>query len=46
MARYEGETLKERIARGPLTLDEAIEIGTQVGHGLAEAHGAGMALSS
>ena len=42
MARYEGETLKERIARGPLSLDDAIDIATQVGQGLAEAHGAGI----
>ena len=37
MAHYEGETLKERIARGPLVLDDAIDIATQVGQGLAEA---------
>ena len=41
MARYEGETLKERIERGPLELDDAIDIATQVGQGLAEAHGVG-----
>ena len=39
MAYYEGETLKERIERGPLALDEAVDIATQVGRGLAEAHG-------
>ena len=42
MAHYEGETLKERIARGPLELDDAIDIATQVGQGLAEAHAAGI----
>ncbi len=42
MAHYEGETLKARIARGPLDLDDAIDIATQVGQGLAEAHGAGI----
>ena len=42
MAHYEGETLKERIARGPLALDDAIEIATQVGQGLAKAHAAGI----
>ena len=42
MARYEGETLKERIARGPLELDDAIDIATQVGEGLAKAHAAGI----
>ena len=42
MAHYAGETLKERIARGPLALDDAIDIATQAGQGLAEAHGAGI----
>ena len=42
MAHYEGETLKERIARGPLELDDAIDIATQVGQGLAKAHAAGI----
>ena len=42
MAHYEGETLQERIARGPLALDDAIDIATQVGTGLSEAHGAGI----
>ena len=42
MAHYEGETLKERIARGPLELNDAIDIATQVGHGLAKAHAAGI----
>ena len=42
MAHYEGETLKERIARGPVELDDAIDIATQVGEGLAEAHKAGI----
>ncbi len=42
MAYYEGETLKQRIERGPLALDEAVDIATQVGQGLAVAHGAGI----
>ncbi len=42
MAHYQGETLKERIGRGPLALDDAIDIATQVGQGLAEAHVAGI----
>ena len=42
MAYYEGETLKERIERGALKVDEAVDIATQVGQGLAEAHGAGI----
>ena len=42
MAYYEGETLKERIDRGALQVDDAVDIATQVGRGLAEAHGAGI----
>ena len=42
MAHYEGETLKERIARGPLALDEAVDVAAQVGQGLARAHVAGI----
>ena len=42
MAYYEGETLKQAIERGPLALHEAVDIATQVGLGLAEAHGAGI----
>ena len=42
MAHYEGETLKERISRGPLELNDAIDIASQVGEGLAEAHKAGI----
>ena len=42
MAYYEGETLKERIERGPLAIVDAIDIATQVGQGLAEAHSAGI----
>ena len=42
MAYYEGETLKERIQRGPLAVDDAVDIVTQVGQGLAEAHAAGI----
>ena len=42
MAYYEGETLRERIARGALPLDDAIDVATQVGQGLVEAHGAGI----
>ena len=42
MALYAGETLSERIERGPLSVDDGIDIATQVGRGLAEAHGAGI----
>jgi formylglycine-generating enzyme required for sulfatase activity/dienelactone hydrolase len=42
MACYEGETLKARLARGPLTIDDAIEIVLQVARGVAAAHEAGI----
>ena len=42
MAYYAGETLKQRIERGALAVDEAVDIATQVGQGLAEAHDAGI----
>ena len=42
MAHYGGETLKERIERGPVELGDAIDIATQVGQGLAQAHAAGI----
>jgi serine/threonine-protein kinase len=39
---YEGETLNEKIGRGPLPVEEAMEIVSQVASGLSEAHAAGM----
>ena len=42
MAYYEGETLKERIRRGLLPLEEAVRIALQVGQGLAKAHAGGI----
>ena len=39
---YEGETLKERIVRGPLELNDAVDIASQVGAGLSKAHAAGI----
>src|SRR5271167_2891632 len=37
-----GETLRERIRRGPLRLREAIDVGGDIGRGLAAAHDAGI----
>jgi TolB-like protein/Tfp pilus assembly protein PilF/predicted Ser/Thr protein kinase len=42
MAYYEGETLKEKIERGPLETAEAINIVLQIGQGLANAHQRGV----
>ena len=39
MAHYAGETLKERIAKGPLVLDDAIDIATQVGQSFGRLDG-------
>lgn len=38
MAFYDGETLAERIARGPIPVDEAVELALQAAAGLARAH--------
>src|SRR4051794_39886504 len=42
MAFYDGETLEERIFRGPLAPAEAIGIAVQVARGLARAHESGI----
>jgi tetratricopeptide (TPR) repeat protein/TolB-like protein len=42
MDYYDGETLRDRIKRGPLPLGEAIDIATNIAAGLAKAHEAGM----
>jgi len=42
MAYYEGETLKDKIGRGPLSPEEALRIAAQVAQGLAKAHAQGI----
>src|SRR5690606_17795800 len=42
MPRYEGETLKSRLDRGPLDVRESLEIARQVAEGLRKAHAAGI----
>ncbi|MFQ6114397.1 MAG: protein kinase [bacterium] len=38
MACYEGQSLKEKIERGPMPIDEALNITIQIAEGLAKAH--------
>jgi len=38
MGHYDGETLKKKIGRGPLRIEETIDTGIQIAQGLAEAH--------
>jgi serine/threonine protein kinase/Flp pilus assembly protein TadD len=42
MAFYAGETLKEKIARGPIEINEAISITRQICEGLEKAHKSGI----
>ena len=42
MAYVEGQSLKKKIESGPLELDEALRIATQVAEGLQEAHNKGV----
>ncbi|HXW07148.1 MAG TPA: protein kinase [Vicinamibacterales bacterium] len=42
MAYYQGETLRQRLQRGPLPAHEAVDIARQMASGLAHAHGRGM----
>jgi Tol biopolymer transport system component len=42
MELLEGETLREALAKGPLPLRKALDVGLQVAEGLAAAHGKGI----
>jgi hypothetical protein len=42
MEYVEGETLRRRVARGPLALPEVLDLGAQLADGLARAHRAGI----
>ncbi|HYD51364.1 MAG TPA: protein kinase [Gemmatimonadaceae bacterium] len=42
MAYYAGGTLAERIARGPLTVRDAVDVALQLAHALSCAHAAGI----
>jgi serine/threonine protein kinase/Tol biopolymer transport system component len=42
MPYYDGETLRRRIERAPIPIDEAIDIAEQIARGLAKAHRGGI----
>ncbi|HEY0515220.1 MAG TPA: protein kinase [Thermoanaerobaculia bacterium] len=42
MPSYDGETLRRRIERGPLAIDDAVDIAEQIARGLAKAHRGGI----
>src|SRR5687768_17210165 len=42
MSYYEGETLKDRVARGPMPIDDALDVIAQVARAVAAAHDAGV----
>jgi serine/threonine protein kinase len=42
MAYYQGETLKDKIERGPLSVGEATDLALQIAQGLAKAHAQGL----
>jgi serine/threonine protein kinase/formylglycine-generating enzyme required for sulfatase activity/cephalosporin-C deacetylase-like acetyl esterase len=42
MGYYEGVTLKQRIQQGPLVVNEAVAVASQIAAGLAHAHGRGI----
>jgi eukaryotic-like serine/threonine-protein kinase len=42
MPHYDGETLRKKLERGPLSIDEATDIAQQIARGLAKAHRGGI----
>ena len=42
MSFYEGETLKKKIARGRLKVEQSLELAAQIAEGLSKAHAAGI----
>jgi len=42
MAYLEGRTLEQKISEGPLRIEDALDIGTQIAKGLQKAHGKGI----
>ncbi len=42
MGYYEGESLKEIISKGPLSIERSVEIGIQIARGLVKAHEKGI----
>jgi non-specific serine/threonine protein kinase len=42
MTAYKGETLKEKLDRGPLKLQDAVDLSIQLAQGLNKAHGEGI----
>ncbi len=42
MAYYNGETLRDRMARGPMDVGSALDLGCQIAEGLAAAHAGGI----
>ncbi|MCM2314860.1 MAG: protein kinase [Thermoanaerobaculia bacterium] len=42
MACYDGETLRAKIERGPLPIEDALRLTTQIARGLAKAHAVGI----
>jgi len=42
MAYYDGQTIKQKIEKGPLSIDESVQIAYQIADGLQRAHEAGV----